>query len=460
MEDALLEALDHGARQGASLTEVRAEETVKTLITVKDGKIEVSREGFDSGAGIRVLFGGAWGYASTPKVNPASLRKATEKAFKLARAVSQRVKTPVKLAEVKPEQVKVRWKFKFHPSRVPVEDKVSLALNLSQSLLEADGRIRSCTVEYVDFSVLQHIYTGEGARVLQEKVYVWLRANVSAFEAGVYASASEEVGASQGFEYLSDERLKALKCRLVERVRSQLEAVLPKGGVYPAVLGPSVVGVFAHESLGHMAEADLALSGSILLERMGHQVASEHVTIYDDGGLEGSFGFLPYDDEGVKAGRAVILEKGVVTGLLHSRETAGRLESKATGNARAESFRHTPLVRMRNTFMASGDYSLEELLEPIRFGYYLKALRGGQANMDGTFQVGVQEAYEIVDGKIGRPVRNLSIGGNTLETLMGVEALGKDFELWPGRCGKGQTAFVCDGGPTIRVRAVRIGGRG
>ena len=115
---------------------------------------------------------------------------------------------------------------------------------------------------------------------------------------------------------------------------------------------------------------------------------------------------------------------------------------------------------MRNTYLAPGDYSLEELLEDIKFGYYLKSFRGGQANLDGTFQVGIQEAYEIVNGEIDKPIRNLSISGNTLETLLKVDAVGKDFELWPGRCGKdGQTAFICDGGPHTRVKEVIIGGR-
>jgi len=113
---------------------------------------------------------------------------------------------------------------------------------------------------------------------------------------------------------------------------------------------------------------------------------------------------------------------------------------------------------MRNTYMAPRDHSFEELLEDIRFGYYLKSFRGGQANLDGTFQVGIQEAYEIVNGEIGAPVRNASISGNTLETLKKVDAVGKDFELWPGRCGKGQIAFICDGGPHIRVREVLMGG--
>ena len=109
-------------------------------------------------------------------------------------------------------------------------------------------------------------------------------------------------------------------------------------------------------------------------------------------------------------------------------------------------------------FMAPKDYSLGELLEGISEGYYLKSFRGGQANIDGTFQVGIQEAYKIVKGEIGEPVRNASISGNTLETLVKVDAAGKDFKLWPGRCGKGQTAFICDGGPPIRVREVTVGG--
>jgi len=113
---------------------------------------------------------------------------------------------------------------------------------------------------------------------------------------------------------------------------------------------------------------------------------------------------------------------------------------------------------MRNTYIEPRDYTFDELLEDIDFGYYLVSFRGGQANLDGTFQVGIQEAYEIVNGELGDPVRNVSISGNTLETLMRVDAVGKDFELHSGRCGKGQVAYVGDGGPSIRVRNLIVGG--
>ena len=154
----------------------------------------------------------------------------------------------------------------------------------------------------------------------------------------------------------------------------------------------------------------------------------------------------------------MLIKDGVVTGLMHSRETAQKLKAEPTGNVRAENFRVEPIIRMRNTFMSPRDHSFEELVEGVSSGYYFKSFRGGQANLDGTFQVGTEEAFEIVKGEIGDPVRGASISGNTLETLSKVDAVGKDFELWPGRCGKGQTAFICDGGPHIRVKVVIVGG--
>ncbi len=147
-----------------------------------------------------------------------------------------------------------------------------------------------------------------------------------------------------------------------------------------------------------------------------------------------------------------------MTGFMHNRETAKKLNTVPTGNARAEDFRVEPIIRMRNTFMSPRDHSFEELIEGIKKGYYFKSFRGGQANLDGTFQVGIQEAYEIVNGEIGEPVRDASISGNTLETLFKVDAVGKDFELSSGRCGKGQTAFIGDGGPHIRLKEVTVGG--
>ncbi|MDX1814026.1 MAG: TldD/PmbA family protein, partial [Candidatus Bathyarchaeia archaeon] len=345
-----------------------------------------------------------------------------------------------------------------NPQNVSIEEKIENTLAMDKMVFGYDNRIKSCTISYLDVTGKNIFVNSDGACIEQDKLYVWSRILASARQNSIYASAREEVGSTSGYEVFDTETPEKIGTMVAKRVVEQLKAKTPKGGSFPAVIGPNVVGVFIHEAMGHLAEADLTLSGSVLIDKLGKQIASDRVTVYDDGTVDGAFGSFKYDDEGVRTQKTPLIEKGTLTGLMHDRETAHKLDMTPTGNARAEDFRSEPIIRMRNTYLAVGDNSFQDLIEDIKFGYYLKSFRGGQANLDGTFQVGIQEAYEIVKGKLGDPVRSASISGNTLDTLHRVEAVGRDFELWPGRCGKGQTAFICDGGPHIRVGDVIIGG--
>jgi len=454
----LAKSIDYGRNLGAEYVEIRAQNLFKTLLTTKDGTVEGAKEGTESGAGVRVLVKGAWGFVSIGKLEPKLLTEAVIEAVRLARAASLRVKSPVKLAEVKAVEDRVEAKPRKSPRDVSMEKKIDDALAMDKTVLGYDKRIKSCTISYLDVTGTNYFLNSDGACIQQDKLYVWLRILASARENSVYTSAREETGSTAGYEVFDTETPEKVGTLVAKRVVEQLKAKTPKGGSFPAVIGPNVVGVFMHEAMGHLAEADLTLSGSILYDKLGKQIASDAVTVYDDGTVEGAFGSFKYDDEGVRTQKTALIEKGTLTGLMHNRETAQKLSMEPTGNARAEDFRVEPIIRMRNTYLAAGDRSFEELIEDVDFGYYLKSFRGGQANLDGTFQVGIQEAYEIVKGRLGASVRSASISGNTLEALRRVDAVGRDFELWPGRCGKGQIAFICDGGPHIRVGEVTVGG--
>jgi len=458
LKDMLLKSVDYGQSLGAEYVEIRAQNLFMTLLTTKDGTVEGAKEGTESGAGIRALVNGAWGFVSLGKLDSNLLTVAVDEAVKLARAASLRVKSPVKLAEAKVVEDRVVAKPRKNPQDVSMEEKIDVALAMDKTIFGYDKRIRSCTISYLDVTGTNYFINSDGTCIDQEKLYVWSRILASAREDSIYASARQEIGSTSGYEVFETETPEKVGTMVAKRVVDQLKAKTPKGGSFPAVIGPNVVGVFVHEAMGHLAEADLTLSGSVLYDKLGKQIASDIVTIYDDGTVEGAFGSFKYDDEGVQTQKTALIEKGILTGLMHNRETAGKLNMEPTGNARAEDFRFEPIIRMRNTYLAPGDRSLEELVEEINFGYYLKSFRGGQANLDGTFQVGIQEANEIVKGKLGDAIRSASISGNTLETLHRVDAVGRDFELWSGRCGKGQTAFICDGGPHIRVGEVIIGG--
>ena len=458
MKENLTKIIELGLEAGAEYVEIRAQKLFRTMLTMKDGVIEAAKEGLENGAAIRVLANGTWGFASVGSFNKTQLAEAVEKACRMAKATSRKVKVPIKLAETKTFEDKVTSKPRKNPAETPLAEKIQLASSINERVFSYDQRIKSCTVDYLDIMGTNYFINNEGTYIEQDKLYVWSRILATAKEGEIYAFAREEIGSTAGFEVFETETPQIVSERIAKRAVEQLKAKTPKGGIFPVVIGPNVVGVFVHEAFGHLAEADLTLSGSVLMDKIGKKVASDVVTVYDDGTIDGAFGSFKYDDEGVPAQKTLLIENGRVVGLMHSRETAHKFEAAPTGNVRAEDFRYEPIIRMRNTYMAPRDHSFEELLEDIRFGYYLKSFRGGQANLDGTFQVGIQEAYEIVNGEIGAPVRNASISGNTLETLKKVDAVGKDFELWPGRCGKGQIAFICDGGPHIRVREVLMGG--
>jgi TldD protein len=459
LKDVLTKVADVAVQRfGAEYVEARAQSLYKTMLTLKEGRVEAAKQGIENGVALRVLVNGAWGFASVGSLNIESLTEAVSDACRMAKTASSKLTAPIKLAEAKTVKDRVSVKPEKNPSEILMEEKIKTASAINKTALGYDKRVKSCTVDYLDLTGTSSFVNSEGTVIEQDKLYVWSRITASAVSNGVFTFSREEIGSTAGYELFDKETPEKIGITVAKRAAEQLEAKPPKGGTFPVVLGPEVVGVFVHEAFGHLAEADLALSGGVLAGNIGKKVASEVVTFYDDGTISGAFGSFKYDDEGVPAQKTLLIKDGVVVGLMHSRETARKFNVAPTGNARAENFRVEPIIRMRNTFMEPKDHSFEELIEGVKAGYYFKSFRGGQANLDGTFQVGVQEAYEIINGELGEPVRNASMSGNTLETLFKVDAVGKDFKLSSGRCGKGQTAFIGDGGPHIRVKEVVVGG--
>jgi TldD protein len=191
--------------------------------------------------------------------------------------------------------------------------------------------------------------------------------------------------------------------------------------------------------VGHCAEADLVFGGSFLANKIGEKVASEKVTLIDDGKFPNGFGTMKYDDEGVPTQKTVIIEKGVCKSFLHSRETAQHFGVNPTGNARAWNFEFDPIIRMRNTYIETGDHTLEELAEDIKEGFFLKGGLAGQADFNGEFMFGTQEAIKIKNGEFAESLRGVTISGNAFEVLKNVDAVGKDFAMRTGLCGKEQS---------------------
>jgi TldD protein len=245
---------------------------------------------------------------------------------------------------------------------------------------------------------------------------------------------------------------------------SLLEAPPAPGGEMPVVLDPILAGVFVHEAFGHLSEADGMHENPELEKtmRLGRVLGPPFLHIFDSGVEKGARGYLAYDDEGVRTEKTYLIREGRIVGRLHSRETAGKMGERPTGNARALSYRHPPIVRMRNTGIEPGEASFEDLLAEIEEGLYCLGFYGGET-MGEMFTFTPQVAYRIRKGRIEEPVREATLSGNVFHTLAAIEAIGREVARRDdgGGCGKGGQAPlpVSHWCPPIRIARCLVGGR-
>lgn len=268
------------------------------------------------------------------------------------------------------------------------------------------------------------------------------------------------LGGVKGFEIIKNADLESFGRKIGEKATELLDAKPAPSGRFPIVADNLLTGVFIHEAVGHAVEADLVLQDdSILHDQMNKKIGSDIVNIFDDSSNKDGFGYYPYDAEGVKTQKNQLVKNGELVSFLSSRESAGKLGIPLTGNARS-SISDQPIVRMSNTYLQPGDLSFEELIEDIKDGIYLKGSRGGQVDTGkGIFQFNATEAYKIENGELKDHYRDVSLSGNILETLKCVDAIGSDFKLSVGFCGKGgQSVPVRDGGPHTRILNAMVGG--
>jgi TldD protein len=232
---------------GAEYAEARAQSVSKTMLTVKEGRVEAAKQGIESGVALRVLANGAWGFASVGSLNPEILLSAVSEACRMAKAASLRLKMPIALAKTKVIEDRVQVKPKKNPSEISMEEKIKTAMSLSSYTLGFDKRVQSFTIDYLDSTGTSYFANSEGAWIEQDKLYVWARLTAAAKEKGVFTFSREEIGSTGGYEVFDTETPEIVGKRLAKRAVEQLDAKPPKGGVSSVVFGSNVVGVFVHE---------------------------------------------------------------------------------------------------------------------------------------------------------------------------------------------------------------------
>jgi TldD protein len=352
------------------------------------------------------------------------------------------------------------------PEGVPPEEKVSLALDANKASWGGKD-IKNVTTRLGLMRDSRLFTSTQGAQVEQETTFVGLMHGSVAKVNGVMEGVND-MGESRcaGFEFIKSKDWNAFAADVSELAVEAANSGTPPPGSYAVVVDPRTLGLVLHEAFGHASEGDIVHSGgSVIRDKLGSRLASDTVTIIDEGTVEGGY-FYPFDDEGTKKERTIVVENGVLKNFLHSRTTAHELGGRSTGNARAQDFDNLPIVRQTNYYLQPRDVAFEEMIEDIEFGIYVRGRGAGGGEVEpalGTFTFGVGPSKVIRKGELAETVRGVVISGSILETLKTVDAVGKDLKITTsvfGGCGKdSQRAFVGFGGPHARVRKMTVGGR-
>ena len=360
------------------------------------------------------------------------------------------------------------------PSQVALADKVTLvrrAEGFARTYAETlrPGALKQVSVGYGDSTQRVWIASAEGTagawkgRLTEDhRTQVVFRLNATAGDGTQLQSGYQALGETRGFELFTEEAVDRTVQEAVRLALQALDAQPAPAGTFPVVLSSSAGGTMIHEACGHGLEADLALAGmSAFAGKLGQKVAAEGVTIIDDGTLPHKRGSQAIDDEGNPVSRVVLIENGILKAYLQSRKTSRKMGTEPTGNGRRESYRHLPIPRMRNTFLAAGNEAPEDILRDLDRGLLVKRMGGGQVDtVTGNFVFQVTEGYWVEKGVAIYPVKNATLSGCGPEVLKQLTRIGRDLHHFDiGTCGKdGQGVPVSDALPTILCTALVVGG--
>jgi TldD protein len=428
-------------------------------LALEDGAVKKASRHVSQGAGIRAQSGERTGYAHTDDLALPNLEEAARQARAIADHAS--ASTAVAVGSGRPHDL---YTLAEPPVTAALDRKVALLLEVDRAARALDPRVKQVIASLGSEDVIVLIATPSGFAVGDVRPLTRLNVTVIVEENGKREIGSCGGGGRVPFDFfLEGERWRHFTSEAVRQATIKLHAIEAPAGEMTVVLGPGWPGILLHEAVGHGLEGDFnRKETSAFSGRMGQKVASELVTVVDDGTIANRRGSLNVDDEGIPTRRNVLIENGVLVGYMQDRLNARLMGAQPTGNGRRESYAHPPMPRMTNTFMLAGQDDPADIIKSVPRGLYAANFGGGQVDItNGKFVFSTSEAYLIENGQVTRPVKGATLIGNGPDALTRVSRVGHDLKMdeGVGTCGKdGQSVPVGVGLPTIRIDGITVGG--
>lgn len=439
--------------------DVRFENNNQTEIRFENQDLKEVKSSYREGGHLRVYNRGVKAVNSFSQLKDASQVKK-----ELADSISGTEDLISKKAELKPaEVIKAKYFIETdsNPKDYSLEEKKELLEGYNRLALEQDHVIKT-DFTYRDFYSRRIFINSEGSEIEYDLLGSLISGAVYAKKDGVVQLKRVSFGGFPEFKNLLDREDDLLK--EIDILQQMLDAEPIKAGNYPVIINQALASVFIHEAFGHLSEADIVKNNPAFRDKLqaGTKLGREILTVIDDPGIKNTPGNYKYDDEGQPGQKTTLIDQGILSGRLHSRETAADFGEPLSGNMRAVDCKYPPIIRMSNIYIAEGESEVEAMISSIDNGYYICNGRGGQTTGD-QFTFGAEYGYRIENGQKKGMVRDINLSGELFATLNRISMVGNDLNFREvGGCGKGSpmqiNIFSGMGAPHIKVDQVNIGG--
>ena len=449
------QVLERALRHGGDFAELFCEDRAGLGLSIDESRVERVQRGAERGAGVRVVRGETTYFAHVDGLGEPDLERA---AAGVAAAVRGEHCEPEALAAVDSPRLQ---EIATDPGSVDSERKADLLRACDEAARATGEAVAQLQASYAESRRRVTVANSEGRFAADDRTRVRLGVQAVARRDGSVETGFETLGGHRGFELVEGGAAERTAERAARIALTLLDAEPAPVGAMPVVVGGGFGGVLFHEMTGHGLEADHVQKGaSVYAGKLGERVAGSHLDAFDDGRLPGEWGTDAIDDEGTRTNRTCVVHGGRLTSYLYDLVRARKDGVDSTGNGRRESFRHLPIPRMTNTYIAPGEGQPDELIAEVGRGFYAVSFAGGQVDpTTGDFVFGVSEGYLIEGGKATKPCRGATLIGNCLDALAKIEAVAGDFEMKTGFCGKGgQRVPVGTGQGHVRIAELTVGG--
>ncbi|MDX1314520.1 MAG: TldD/PmbA family protein [Eudoraea sp.] len=443
--------------KGGTYADLFFEHKISNSLGLEDGKVNRAGSNIDYGVGIRVLNGDQTGYAYSETITMDAMIKAAKMAAVIANSPDQ-----FGSADITEKHPQSFYKIEKKWEDTSVKEKIPYMQKINDRVFALDEKVIKVRATLSDETSHVLFYNSEGTLSYDYRPLVSFGVT-SIMQKGeqienFYSSRSFR----KGFEWLDDNLVEELAQDTIARNNLLFEATKPKAGEMPVVMGAGGSGILLHEAIGHTFEADFNRKGeSIFSDKMGKKIAESFINVVDDGTLPNNRGSINIDDEGNDVEKTYLVKDGVLNSYIHDRISADYYNVKPTGNGRRESFRYSPLPRMRATYMEAGPHSKDDLIANVDYGVYVDNFSNGQVKIGaGDFTFFVKSGYLVENGKLTQPIKDINIIGNGPQALADISMAADDFLIdnntW--MCGKGQMVPVTCGLPSVLVKKLTVGG--